>query len=213
MQSGRSLTRAFFDRPCLEVARDLVGVHLVRKLPSGERLTGRIVEVEAYLGDGTDPGSHSHRGETPRNHAMFAAPARLYAYRIYGIHICANVVCESAGSGAAVLLRALEPLEGIEAMRRHRGLREDQSAREIARGPGRLAQALQIDLCDDGASLLRGAITLRRPAGAFASRPPAHSRRIGLSKGATLPYRFYDPDSPWVCPLPRAALKSAEGGR
>jgi len=211
VQSGSRLTRAFFDRPCLEVAPDLVGTHLVRRLASGERLVGRIVEVEAYLGDGSDPGSHSHRGQTPRNRAMFGAPARLYAYRIYGIHICANVVCEPAGSGAAVLVRALEPLEGIETMRRNRGLRPEQSAREIARGPGRLAQALQIDLSHDGGSLLRGAITLSRPASAVSGGRVARSPRIGLSKGATLPYRFYERDSPWVCPLPRRVADPPAG--
>ena len=203
MQLGRVLTRAFFDRPCLEVAPDLVGVHLMRKLPDRTTLIGRIVEVEAYLGDGTDPGSHSHRGETPRNRSMFGAPGRLYAYRIYGIHTCLNVVCEPAGRGAAILLRALEPLEGIDAMRRHRGLCDRQSAREIARGPGRLAQALGIGMAEDGASLLRGAITLRSGPTGTATRATARSRRIGLTKGADLNYRFYEADSPWVCRLPR----------
>jgi DNA-3-methyladenine glycosylase len=212
VQSGSRLTREFFDRPCLEVAPDLLGTHLVRRLPGGERLVGRIVEVEAYLGDGSDPGSHSHRGQTPRNRAMFGAPGRLYAYRIYGIHICANVVCEPSGSGAAVLVRAVEPLEGIETMRRNRGLRAEQSAREIARGPGRLAQALQIDLSQDGTSLLRGAIGLWRPPGALSGGCVARSSRIGLSKGASLPYRFYEPNSPWVCPLPRRVAQTPAGG-
>ena len=221
VQLGRVLTRAFFDRPCLEVASDLVGVHLVRKLPDGTRLVGRIVEVEAYLGDGSDPGSHSHKGETQRNRSMFGAPGRIYAYRIYGIHTCVNVVCEPSGSGAAILLRALEPLEGIDTMRRHRGLdtpakpsakpsakpTDKQRGHEIARGPGRLAEAMQIGMSQDSASLLRGAITLRRGPSGERARIPARSRRIGLTKGADLPYRFYQADSPWVCRLPPSKKK------
>jgi DNA-3-methyladenine glycosylase len=208
VQLGRVLTRGFFARPCLEVAPDLLGVHLVRKLADGTRMIARIVEVEAYLGDGSDPGSHSHRGETARNRSMFGPPGRLYAYRIYGMHTCLNVVCEAAGSGAAILFRAVEPLEGIETMRRHRGpsdgLSNRQAVREIARGPGRLAQALAIGMAEDGTSILRGAITLRRAPDA---RPPSatlRSARIGLTQGADLPYRFYEADNPWVCPAPRA---------
>ncbi len=258
---GPVLTRAFFDRPCLEVAPELVGVQLVRKLPDGTRLVGRIVEVEAYLGDGSDPGSHSHRGQTPRNRSMFGPPARLYAYRIYGVHTCLNVVVEPAGIGAAILLRALEPLEGIETMQRHRGLRQrkpgsrgqasrpgqtdqagqadqagqtdqagqanqaeqtgqadqagqtgrqpaDRVERNLARGPGRLAQALQLGMADDGASILRGAITLRRAPEGEPVRPTAQSRRIGLTQGADLPYRFYQADCPWVCRLPPERARS-----
>ncbi len=234
---GPVLTRAFFDRPCLEVAPELVGVQLVRKLPDGTRLVGRIVEVEAYLGDGSDPGSHSHRGQTPRNRSMFGPPARLYAYRIYGVHTCLNVVVEPAGIGAAILLRALEPLEGIETMQRHRGLRQrkpgsrgrasrpnqagqtdqagqtgrqpaDRVERNIARGPGRLAQALQLGMADDGASILRGAVTLRRAPEGEPVHPTAQSRRIGLTQGADLPYRFYQADCSWVCRLPPERARS-----
>jgi DNA-3-methyladenine glycosylase len=148
---------------------------------------------------------------------MFGAPGRIYAYRIYGIHTCVNIVCERAGRGAAILLRALEPLEGIDTMRRHRGLAgptnpadlvdpgNEQRLREIARGPGRLAQAMQIGMSQDSASLLRGAITLRGGPGGPGgeeTRTTARSRRIGLTKGADLPYRFYEADSPWVCRLP-----------
>jgi DNA-3-methyladenine glycosylase len=142
---------------------------------------------------------------------MFGAPGRIYAYRIYGIHTCVNIVCEPAGRGAAILLRALEPLEGMDTMRRHRGLAgpvnpadsgNKQRLREIARGPGRLAQAMQIGMSQDSASLLRGAITLRREPGGEETRTTARSRRIGLTKGADLPYRFYEADSPWVCRLP-----------
>ena len=203
MRLGRPLRRSFFERPCLEVARDLVGVHIVRVLPGGNRLVGRLVEVEAYLGDGTDPGSHSQRGPTARNASMFAAAGRIYAYRIYGIHTCINLVCEAEGIGAAVLLRAVEPVTGIPTMRRHRKLREDQSDLWIARGPGRLAQALALGVESDGQSALRGAVTLRRDP---AAEPTARverirrSRRIGVNRGGELPYRFFTEGSQWVSP-------------
>lgn len=197
MRLAAPLTRAFFDRPGPEVARDLVGAILVHRLADGTRLAGRIVEVEAYVGDGSDPGSHSHRGPTTRNRSMFGPPGHLYAYRSYGVHTCANVVCEARGRGAAVLLRALEPCAGIERMRALRGLDPGAPDPAIASGPGRLAQALGITLADDGRSLLRGALVLyERPA----SSPVriAVSPRIGLSRGATLPYRFFDPRSDCV---------------
>jgi DNA-3-methyladenine glycosylase len=197
---GKRLTRSFFARPCLEVAADLVGRVIVRVLPDGSRLAGRLVEVEAYLGDGSDSSSHSHRGPTPRNRSMFGPPGRIYAYRSYGVHTCINVVCEAQGRGAAVLLRAFEPLEGNLVMRELRGLADERSPREIARGPGRLAQALGFGLEHDGASVLRGAITLR---GAAAGLPPlrvATGPRIGISKASELPYRFYAAENPWVSP-------------
>ena len=141
---------------------------------------------------------------------------------------------EPAGIGAAILLRALEPLEGIETMQRHRGLLRrkpgsrgrpgqagqagqtdetgrqpaDRVERNIARGPGRLAQALQLGMADDGASILRGVITLRRAPEGDPVRPTAQSLRIGLTKGANLPYRFYQADCPWVCRLPPERARS-----
>ena len=198
MRFGPPLPRAFFDRASPEVARDLVGALLVHRLADGTRLSGRIVEVEAYLGDGSDPGSHSHRGPTPRNRAMFGPPGRLYAYRSYGVHTCANVVCEARGRGAAVLLRALEPMEGVERMRTLRDLPARAPERWIAAGPGRLAQALGITLAHDGCSLLRGALVLHRAAPGAPRARIAVSERIGLTKGAGLAYRFFDPDSAFV---------------
>ena len=156
MRSGPPLRRAFFERSSVEVARDLVGATLIRKLADGTRLAGRLVEVEAYLGDGSDPSAHSHNGLTLRNQTMFGPPGRLYAYRSYGIHTCVNLVCAPEGDAAAVLLRAFEPTCGLVRMRQLRGLARSASDRLIARGPGRLAQALDLRLEDDGMSALGG---------------------------------------------------------
>lgn len=203
------LSRAFFARPCLEVARELVGCVLLRTLDDGTRLAGRLVEVEAYRGDGGDPASHSHGGETPRNRSMFGPPGRLYVYQSYGIHRCVNLVCEPRGRGAAVLLRALEPLEGVETQCALRGVappgaeagpRGRRTARrDIASGPGRLAQALGLDLEHDGASALGAPVRVM-------SRPPGHrvvvcrGPRVGIRRAADLPYRFTLAGSPWVSP-------------
>jgi DNA-3-methyladenine glycosylase len=198
---GPRLQRAFFDRPALVVATDLIGTFLLRRLAGGTRVGGRIVEVEAYLGDGTDPAAHSHTGPTPRNGSMFGPPGRLYAYRSYGVHTCVNIVCETAGVGAAVLLRSIEPVGDLAAMRALRGLPADARALEIARGPGRLGQALGLHVTDDGASLLRGPIALHAPP--RGAKPPhvATGPRVGITKAADLPYRFWEADSPWVSPF------------
>ena len=105
MPPGPRLLRSFFDRSSPRVGRELVGCYLTRRIEGGPRLVGRIIEVEAYVGDGSDPGAHTHNGPTPRNRVMFGPPGRLYVYSSYGIHICANVVCEAEGRGAAVLFR------------------------------------------------------------------------------------------------------------
>jgi DNA-3-methyladenine glycosylase len=191
------LTRSFFDRPCIEVAPELLGCRLVHQLGDGTRLSGRIVEVEAYLGDGSDPGSHSHNGQTARNAAMFGAPGVFYVYRSMGIHACANVVCEPNGSGAAVLLRAVEPVDGIEWMQQQR---DNRPERELTNGPGKLCQAFGIRLDHDGHSALRGPLRLlaaeRRP------EKIVRSPRIGIVKGADLWQRFFVADSPWVSSSP-----------
>jgi DNA-3-methyladenine glycosylase len=129
---------------------------------------------------------------------MFGPAAHLYVYRSYGIHTCANVVCEPPGRGAAVLLRAFEPVEGTARMRRLRGLRRELPDREISNGPGKLCQALGVELDEYGRSLLSGPLSLRKPA---ASDPPVvvqRTRRIGLSKGREHPYRFLVAGNPFV---------------
>jgi len=176
---ARRLTRAFYARDSLELAPLLLNKLLVHDDADG-RVAVRIVEVEAYRGS-TDPGSHAHRGQTPRTATMFGPPGRLYVYFTYGMHWCANVVALAPkGDASAVLLRAGEPVEGIEVMRARRPrARRD---RDLCSGPARLAQALGLDREHDGASLLRG------PLGIFDDdvappRRPGRSARIGLAAG------------------------------
>src|SRR5512146_2223463 len=137
------LRRSFFDRPVLKVARELIGATL---LVNG--VGGRIVEVEAY--HHTEPAAHSYRGRTDRNAVMFGPPGCAYVYRSYGIHWCLNFVCEAEGSASAVLIRALEPLRGIAAMQRRRGLPD---ARALCSGPGKLCEALGVSYRDNGLPL------------------------------------------------------------
>jgi DNA-3-methyladenine glycosylase len=194
MQVRGRFQRSFFERGSIAAAPELLGAYLVHRIAPDDERIGRIVEVEAYLGDGSDPGSHCHRGETPRNQAMFGPAGRLYVYRSYGIHTCANVVCDLPGRGAALLLRAVEPLAGLAAMRAARGLRREAPDRELANGPGKLCQAFGIQLEDYGASLLRGRLSLR-PRQPGDPRPRvARSTRIGLSKGREYCYRFFVAD-------------------
>jgi DNA-3-methyladenine glycosylase len=164
---------------------------LVRVLPDGTRLAARIVETEAY-GE-TDPASHSFRGPTERNAVMFGPAGRLYVYFTYGMHFCANVVTGRRGEGSAVLLRAAEPLEGVDAMR---ALRRIDDARLLCAGPGRLCQALGIDRGDSGEDLLRGErVWLER-----AARPEAISvgPRVGIRHAVDRPWRFWVTGDPFV---------------
>ncbi len=193
------LGRAFFDRSSLRVAPELIGCRLVRRWPDGGRAVARIVEVEAYLGDGSDPGSHAHRGQTPRNRSMFGPAGRIYAYRSYGIHTCVNLVCEPRGRASAILLRALQPLEGLERMRSNRGVGPRRDEALLARGPGRLAQALDLELEHDGQSALGGGpFWLLPPEPELERAAVERGPRVGLTQGADLPYRYWLEGSPWV---------------
>ena len=165
----------------------LLGVEVVTRI-DGALTRGRIVETEAYLAE-DDAASHSASGPTRRNASMFEAAGAGYVYLIYGMHLCFNVVTGAAGQGEAVLIRALEPLEGLDAMRRRRGGRA--SDRDLCRGPGRLAQALGIERADDGGALLAGGriqLIDRSAAPAAVEVGP----RIGITKSAELPLRFRD---------------------
>jgi DNA-3-methyladenine glycosylase len=174
---GKPLKRAFFARPVLEVAPDLIGVTM---LVNG--VGGIIVEVEAY--HHTEPAAHSFNGPTPRNSVMFGPPGFVYVYRSYGIHWCVNLVCEKAGSASAVLIRALEPTHGIPAMRRRRGLQDEKS---LCSGPGKLTQALGITHEHNAMALDAPPFSLH----ARASKPDIVTGiRIGLTKAVELPWRY-----------------------
>jgi DNA-3-methyladenine glycosylase len=164
----------------LAAARGLIGWTLVV-----DGVGGAIVETEAYRPD--DPASHSHRGPTARNAPMFGEPGRFYVYRSYGIHWCLNIVCGPVAYGAAVLVRALEPRLGVEEMRRRRGVADE---RLLASGPGRVGQALAA-----GPHLNGLPATLLEPE---RERRIACGPRVGISRAAELPWRFWDPDSPFV---------------
>ncbi|MDQ3533386.1 MAG: DNA-3-methyladenine glycosylase [Actinomycetota bacterium] len=195
----RRLPRAFYARDALEVARDLIGCLFLFDGPEG-RVGVRLVEVEAYRGS-IDPGSHGYRGMTARTTVMFGPPGRLYVYFTYGMHWCANVVCGSTGQAAAVLLRAGEPVEGIEAMRARRpAIRDD---RLLAAGPARLTQAMGIDKSQNGASLLRGGVMWFAEdelTKGYRRAEIAETPRIGLGsgKGDELPWRFVVPGHPYA---------------
>ena len=172
------LRRNFFDRPVLKVAPDLIGATL---LVNG--VGGRIVEVEAY--HHTDPAAHSFRGPTPRNVVMFGPPGVAYVYRSYGIHWCLNFVCEEEGSASAVLIRALEPTEGLGLMRRRRGLADE---RLLCSGPGKLCEALGVTIRHNGLPLDEAPFELRarrrqrrRSCAAYASASPRRSRNRGAT--------------------------------
>lgn len=179
-----ALRKDFFERPTPEVAQDLIGTVLVRTLTDGTVLAGRIVETEAYLHE-QDAASHSYRGKTKRNEAMFGEAARLYVYRIYGIHYCANIVTETVGRGAAVLLRAVEPLEGLEEMMRRR---KTEQIRQLCNGPGKLAQAFDFTMEDNHQSLLHSSCCILPNT---IQQDIAVSPRIGITKAANELLRFY----------------------
>ncbi|MFN2616700.1 MAG: DNA-3-methyladenine glycosylase [Thermoleophilaceae bacterium] len=190
-----SLPQGFYARSVHEVAHDLVGC-VVRHGAAA----GRIVETESY--HQSEPACHAYVGLTPRTRTLFGPPGRAYVYRSYGIHALLNAVTEADGVGAAVLIRALEPLEGVELMRGRRGLQRQE---ELCSGPGKLTQALGIPLGLNGTSLTNGPIQVL-PALAEA-RPPRVVRgaRVGISKAAELPWRFCDATSGHVSrPRPRA---------
>ena len=181
----KHLTKGFFRRSVHEVAPDLIGASL---FVNG--VGGRLVEVEAY--HQTDPAAHSFHGPTERNAVMFGPPGYAYVYRSYGIHWCLNFVCEPKGTASAVLIRALEPTEGLAAMRRRRGVTED---RLLCSGPGRLCQALGINDKHYGLALDAPPFEL------FARQDDVKvvaGPRIGLTKAVDLPWRYGEKGSPFL---------------
>lgn len=157
-------------------------------------VTVRLTEVEAYGGHGADPGSHAHRGPTPRSAIMFGPAGRLYVYFTYGMHWCANVVSGPEGEASAVLLRAGEVVEGIDLARERRGPVRD---RDLCRGPARLAKSLGLDVSVLGVDLLDPTSPVRLLDGA-PSRNVRSGPRVGVSRGADIPWRFWLPEEPTV---------------
>jgi DNA-3-methyladenine glycosylase len=195
-----TLDPLFFGRPVVEVARDLLGCTI-----SHGETAGVIVETEAY--HHSEPACHAFVGLTPRTEVLFGPPGTAYVYRSYGIHALLNAVCEPEGIGAAVLIRALEPLEGIETMRERRGLERPE---DLCSGPGKLTQALDVELHHNGTDLARGPIRFGSPPPGWEDVDIVVGPRIGITKAAELPWRFCVAGSrsvsrPWPPGLQRAA--------
>ena len=175
-----ALPAAFYARPVVEVARALVGC-VVRH----DGCAGAIVETEAY--HESEPACHAFAGLTARTRVLFGPPGRAYVYRSYGIHALLNAVCEDEGVGAAVLIRALEPLEGVDRMRARRGLERRE---DLCSGPGKLTQALGIGLALNGSDLVGGAIAIEPPPADWPAIELIAGPRIGITKAPELPWRF-----------------------
>jgi DNA-3-methyladenine glycosylase len=192
------LPHSFYARPTLEVARDLLGKVLVHRSRAGEA-AGTIVEVEAYIGE-DDPACHAARGRTPRTAPLYGPPGRSYVYLNYGLHYLVNAVTEHESFPAAVLIRALEPVEGVSLMRRRRGA--DVPDEALCRGPGNLTRALGISLRENARDLARGRLVVEDRGGDVGGA--AWGPRIGIRAGT---------DRPWRCWIPGHACVSADGGR
>lgn len=184
------LPAPFYGQPTAVVAQQLLGQLLLHQTPQG--WTGGIIaETEAYLGS-HDPASHAYQGPTKRSQAMFGPAGTCYIYLSYGMHYCLNAVTQEEGIGEAVLIRALEPTIGISLMLQHRGLSD---LRQLCNGPGKLVQALAIAIAQNGDSLSKGRLTIRRMGHTtdYTSSP-----RIGITRASELPLRFTLPGSPYV---------------
>jgi len=198
MPPRRPLAQGFYARDTVAVARDLLGCTLWTQTPGGV-CAGRIVETEAYL-DHRDPASHAARGRTPRSAIMFGPPGVAYVYLIYGMHHCLNAVTECDGQAGAVLIRALEPLIGLDLMVQRRKTGPERS---LCAGPGRLGRALGIDLDWNGQPLTassRKSANNFTPGRVWIAAGPAPARvvtgpRVGIRRAASEPHRFCDPDS------------------
>ena len=188
-----TLPVTFFRRPAELVAAELLGMIVVSTI-GGEITEARIVETEAYLGY-DDPASHGYRHRrNTRNEALFGPPGTWYVYLSYGMHWCANLVCQKPGLASAVLLRALEPIAGLEVMRQRRGGVE---VKDLCSGPGKLCQALGIDRELDGSPMARSPVLVRPPA-KWEELQIAVTPRIGITKAVDWPLRFHLAGSPWT---------------
>jgi DNA-3-methyladenine glycosylase len=189
MRFGPILPRTFYCRPTVEVARELLGMVIVHGPAAG-----MIVETEAYLGDG-DLAAHSARGVTNRTRVIFGPPGYAYVYFIYGMYECLNMVCEPAGTAGCTLIRALEPLDGLDWMRRRRPAA--RKVEDLASGPGKLTLAMGITRAQNGADLTRGSLVVRRAAEIRKFEIDV-GPRVGITKCAALPLRFSIRGNPFV---------------
>lgn len=199
---GKLFPRAFFEHPPEQVAPLLLGKVLLRKVKGREPLSGRIVEIEAYLGphnDVPDRAAHTHRGPTPRNSVLFGPAGHAYVYFIYGRYFCMNISCETEGQGGGVLLRALEPLTGLKEMAHNRGLAANARPHELTGGPGRLCEALDITRPEhNGLDLLSPRSPLQMRDDGFAVSEYIVTPRIGIRHAVDHPLRFALPGSSCV---------------
>jgi len=187
------LPAGFYARPVVEVASDLIGCIVEHRPAGGPPSSGVIVETEAY--HDSEPACHAFVGPTPRTRTLFGPPGRAYVYRSYGIHALLNAVCEPEGVGAAVLIRALEPLEGIAEMRARRspgglGIGTPMREQELCSGPGKLTQALGIELSENGVDLTRGPVRILPREAAWRAGNVVVGTRVGITKAVELPWRF-----------------------
>ena len=194
MLRPRILPMEFYTRDTVKVAPDLLGKWLVRVI-GDERLIGRIVEAEAYRGK-DDPASHAYRGPTPRNAPMYRGPGHAYVYFTYGNHYCLNITAQKPGKPGAVLLRGVQPVEGLASMRR---FRPNVSDGELTSGPGKLTKALAIDKSLNELDMtVKGPLFVTEPRGARIIDEIWRSTRIGVSEGADKRWRFYVRGNPYV---------------
>lgn len=187
----KKLTKQFLSKPTLEIAKSLLGCYLIHDSPMGKTV-GKIVETEAYLHD--DPASHTFMGQTSRNAVMFGPPGKAYIYFTYGMYYCFNVVTNKEGIGEGVLIRALEPIKGINLMKERRRLNKKEL---LCNGPAKLVIAMGITKYHNGTDLKKGKLRIAIP-DTKESREIVQTKRIGISKGISLPHRFYIRNSPFV---------------
>jgi DNA-3-methyladenine glycosylase len=196
--------REFLAQSSLIVAPRLLGAVLTHSSAEGD-VSARITEVEAYIGDGADPGSHAFRGKTKRNAVMYGPPGYVYTYFTYGMHVCANIVCSPVGEATAVLLRAGEIVEGVDLARSRRG--RGTLDRDLARGPARLVVALGITLDENGSDLFASPFDLALPTKPVSYEAGPRTGVSGAGGTTDFPWRFWMPGDPTVSPYRKAVVR------
>ncbi|MFA6618595.1 MAG: DNA-3-methyladenine glycosylase [Candidatus Neomarinimicrobiota bacterium] len=204
---SKVLNKSFYTKDLHVLAKALLGKLLVHTLEDGQRISGHIVELEAYA-QKDDPASHSFNGKTDRNALMFESPGNLYVYLIYGMYHCCNVVSGPKGLGDAILIRALQPHEGIDIMQENRHIKTATSQaalRNLSNGPGKLSQALSITKEENGLDLCTSNVQIEN-SNALGDFSISCSRRIGISKGKNLKWRYFIQNNSWVSKAPKGII-------